>query len=66
MLALELAAKLAMDPRTATANVRTEIFLGAAHLKGVVKGQGQHQAVLELAQQVPGITSINDLLTVVG
>lgn len=65
-LTLELAAKLAMDPRTATANMRNEIFLGVAHLKGVVESREQRQAVLELAQQIPGITSVNDLLTVVG
>lgn len=65
-LAVDIAAKLAHDPRTATADVRCEIFLGVAHLKGVVRSEEQHQAVLELARQDPGVVGVNDYLTIVG
>jgi osmotically-inducible protein OsmY len=65
-LALDIAAKLAMDPRTAMADVRCEMFLGVANLKGVVRSKRQHQAVLELAEQVPGVAGINDFLAIVG
>ena len=63
-LAMDIAARLAMDPRTVMADVRCEVFLGVVNLKGVVKSPDQRQAVVELARQVPGIVSVNDLLAI--
>lgn len=65
-LALDIAARLASDPRTATADVRCEMFLGVAHLKGMVHGKEQQQAVVEVVRQVPGVVGVNDYLTVIG
>ena len=64
-LAQALALKIGMDSRTASANVRFEVFLGAAYLKGVVHSQEQRSAVLELAAQVPGVVKVQDNLAVI-
>ena len=37
------------------ANVRFEVFMGVAYVKGTVRSKDQHAAVLELAHQVPGV-----------
>lgn len=64
-LALEIAQRLAADPRTAAAQVRCDVFLGVVTLQGTVKGPWQHQAVLEVVGKVPGVASVNDQLNVV-
>lgn len=64
-LALEIAARLAGDPRTASAQVQCDVFLGTATLRGTVHGPWQHQAVLELVSKVPGVARVNDQLNVV-
>lgn len=63
-LAMDLAGRLAADPRTATANVRFEVYLGVAHLSGKVNSQEQRAAVLELAGQAPNVVKIEDRLTI--
>jgi osmotically-inducible protein OsmY len=65
-LALALAGKLAIDRRTMDANVRFEVFMGVAYLKGTVRSKEQHAAVLDLAGQVPNILRIEDQLAIVG
>ena len=65
-LALEVAARLAQDPRTADADVRCEVYFGVAHVKGVVASPEQRAAVLEVVAQVPGVTGTKDLLNVAG
>jgi osmotically-inducible protein OsmY len=63
-LAMDLAGRLAADPRTVTANVRFEVYLGVAHLSGKVNSQEQRSAVLELAGQAPNVVKIEDRLTI--
>jgi osmotically-inducible protein OsmY len=61
-LAMDLAGRLATDPRTATANVRFEVYLGVAYLNGTVNSQEQRAAVLALANQAPHVIKIEDHL----
>lgn len=63
-LAIDLAGRLAADPRTATANVRIDAYLGVVYLRGVVHGAEQHAAVLALVGQVPHVVKVEDDLTV--
>lgn len=63
-LAMDLAARLAADPRTATANVRFEVFLGVAYLGGTVTSPEQRAAALELAGQAPGVIKVEDRLSI--
>lgn len=63
-LAVAIATQLALDPRTAAADMRCEVYLGAVNLKGVVHTTAQRDAALELARAVPGVEGVNDLLTV--
>jgi len=63
-LALALASKLASERRTMDANVRFEVFMGVAYLKGTVRSKDQHTTVLELVGEVPHIVRIEDQLTV--
>ena len=65
VLAWALASKLAADRRTVDANVRFEVFMGVAYLKGTVRSKDQHAAVLDLAGQVPSLVRLEDQLTVV-
>jgi osmotically-inducible protein OsmY len=64
-LAMDLAARLAADPRTAAANVRFEVFLGVAYLGGTVNSPEQRAAALELAGHTPGVVQVQDRLTLV-
>jgi osmotically-inducible protein OsmY len=64
-LAMDLAARLAADPRTATANVRFEVFLGVAYLGGTVNSPEQRAAALDLAGHTPGVVQVQDRLTLV-
>ena len=63
-VALALAGKLATDQRTMDANVRFEVYLGVAYLKGTVRDKDQHATVLELTGKVPHVVRIEDQLTV--
>jgi osmotically-inducible protein OsmY len=63
-LAMDLAARLAADPRTATANVRFEVFLGVAYLGGTVNSSEQRAAALDLAGQAPGVIKVEDRLAI--
>jgi len=63
-LAMDLAARLAADPRTSTANVRFEVFLGVAYLGGTVNSPEQRAVALELAGQAPGVIKAEDRLTI--
>ena len=63
---LALAGKLAADHRTMDANVRIEVFMGVAYLKGTVRNKDQYTTVLELAGQVPHVERIEDRLSVAG
>lgn len=65
-VALALAGKLAVDRRTMDANVRFEVFMGVAYLKGTVRNKDQHATVLELVGQVAHIVRIEDQLSVAG
>jgi osmotically-inducible protein OsmY len=64
-LAMDLAARLAADPRTAAANVRFEVFLGVAYLGGTVNSPEQRAAALELAGYTPGVVQVQDRLAIV-
>lgn len=61
-VAMELASKLAMDARTATANVRIDAFLGNVYLSGIVQNEQQRAAVLELASHTPNVVRVEDHL----
>lgn len=63
-LAVAIASQLATDPRTAGADIRCEVYLGSANLKGVVHSTAQRDAAQELARSVPGVDGVNNLLTV--
>jgi osmotically-inducible protein OsmY len=64
-LAMDLAARLAADPRTAAANVRFEVFLGVAYLGGTVNSPEQRAVALELAGHTPGVVQVQDRLAIV-
>lgn len=64
-LAMDLAARLAADPRTATANVRFEVFLGVAYLGGTVNSPEQRAAALEFAAHTPGVLQVQDRMAIV-
>lgn len=64
-LTLELATTLAADRRMTDANIRYEVYMGVAYLKGTVHSQDQHAAAIELASHVPHIVRIEDHLVVV-
>lgn len=61
-IALSLASKLAMDPRTAAADIHLEVFFGTVYLKGTVHNQDQRAAATELARKEPGVTNVVDHL----
>ena len=63
-LAMDLAARLAADPRPATAHVRCEVFLGVAYLGGTVNSPEQRTVALELAGQTPGVIKVEDRLAI--
>ena len=65
-VALALAGKLAADHRTMDANVRFEVYMGVAYLKGTVRSKDQHATVLDLTGKVPHVVRIEDQLTVAG
>lgn len=64
-LAMDMAARLAADPRTAAANVRFEVFLGVAYLGGTVNSPEQRAAALQLAGQTPGVDKVEDRMGLV-
>ncbi len=61
-VAMELASRLATDSRTATANVRIEVFLGSAYLSGTVQSEQQRVAVLELAHHTANVVRVEEHL----
>lgn len=63
-LCLAIATRIALDDRTADANVRCEAFLGVAYLKGFVRNPEQRAVALELASSVPGVTRVEDHLVI--
>ncbi len=65
-LATDLATRLALDPRTAGADVHIDVFMGAVYLKGAVQSGEQWQAVLEISEGLPGCVSVKDLLGLAG
>lgn len=64
-VAMDMASRLAMDSRTAAANVRIELFLGSVYLSGTVQSEQQRAAVLELANHTPGVVRVEDHLVLV-
>ncbi|MEA3336968.1 MAG: BON domain-containing protein [Chloroflexota bacterium] len=61
-LAFELADRLAADPRMADDNVRVDVFLGVATLRGWVPGLEQRDVAIEIASAVPGVVRVDDHL----
>lgn len=61
-MTMELAARLAMDARTAAANVRIDVYLGVAFLSGTVQDEPQRDAVLELANRTANVVRVEDHL----
>lgn len=59
-LTIEMATKAGMDPRTADADVRFDVFLGVAHVLGTVRSQQQREVLLLLAGSVPGVSRVED------
>lgn len=59
-LTMQLSSAAGLDPRTASANVRFDVFLGVAHVLGVVQDSQQREAILELAAGVPGLVRVED------
>lgn len=64
-LAMDVAARLAADPRSSDASVRCDVFLGAAYLKGTVRSAEQRDLVVALASQTPNVVGVKDMLTIV-
>lgn len=64
-IALAIAARIGMDPRTTDANIRFEVFLGVAYLKGTVRNQAQQDAAVAIAGQTPGVVRVEDHLVIV-
>lgn len=64
-LAMDLAARLATDPRTASANVRFEVYLGAVYLTGGVDSEQQRAAVAEIVGRAANVVKVEDHLVVV-
>lgn len=64
-LAIGLAGRLAADPRTATANVRIDAYLGVVYLRGAVHSAEQRAAVLALVGQAPDVVKVEDTLAIV-
>ena len=63
-VAMDLAARLAADPRTTSANVRFEVYLGVAYLSGIVQSEQQRTAALELTGLAPHVVKVEDRLVV--
>jgi osmotically-inducible protein OsmY len=63
-VAMDLAGRLAMDSRTASATVRIEVFLGNIYLSGLVRNEQQRAAVLELVSRNPNVIRVEDQLAV--
>jgi osmotically-inducible protein OsmY len=63
-VAMDLAGRLAMDSRTASAAVRIEVFLGNIYLSGLVCNEQQRAAVLELVSRNPNVIRVEDQLAV--
>lgn len=63
-LALDLATKLGEDPSLEDADVRCEVFLGTAYLKGAVRRNDQRDAAVEAATGIAGISKVVDHLAV--
>ena len=63
-LALKLASRLAADPRTATADVRLEVFLGTVYIKGVAHSAQQRDAVRELIAAEPSVRGVEGSLAI--
>jgi osmotically-inducible protein OsmY len=61
-VAMDVAGRLGMDSRTATANVRIEVFLGSVYLSGFVHSEQQRAAVLDLARHTPNVDRVEDQL----
>ncbi|HRI56748.1 MAG: BON domain-containing protein [Anaerolinea sp.] len=62
-MAMDLAARLASDARTADANLRIEVYFGSVVLVGAVQSDAQRAVVLELVRQAPHVTRVEDHLT---
>lgn len=63
-IGLSLAGRLAMDPRTAAANIRIEVYLGTVYLKGFAQTMGQRAAAVELANTEAGVRGVEDLVSI--
>ena len=61
-MAMDLAARLASDARTADANLRIEVYFGSVVLVGAVQSDAQRAVVLELVRQAPHVTRVEDHL----
>lgn len=64
-LAMDLAARLAADPRTASANVRFEVYLGVVYLTGRVDSEQQRAAVVEVVSRAANVVKIEEHLVIV-
>jgi osmotically-inducible protein OsmY len=64
-LAMDLAARLATDPRTASARVRFEVFLGVVYLTGTVDSEQQRAAVVDVVSRAANVIKIEDYLVIV-
>jgi len=62
-VAQAVAMRLALDPRTTSARVRCEVYLGIVHLKGSVASAAQRAAVIEITRETPGVAGVQDLLS---
>lgn len=63
-IALALASKLALDPRTAGSDIRTKVYLGTVYLKGFTQTLGQRAAAVELANAEAGVRGVEDLISI--
>lgn len=64
-LAMDLAASLVTDPRTASARVRFEVFLGVVYLTGTADSEQQRAAVVEVVSRAANVIKIEDYLVIV-
>jgi osmotically-inducible protein OsmY len=62
-LAVDIASRVGRNPRSARANVRFDVFLGAVTVNGSVHNADERAAVLELAAATPGVVRVEDHIT---
>lgn len=64
-LAMQISTEIGMDPRTADADLRIDVFLGVVRVVGSVRQLQEREAALELAAAMPGAIRVEDHMSLV-